>query len=399
MSGRPVFETVGSPHPDRAARVGALKALGFGWADLEEEPYWIDQAVAVRADVYDELERAAAALWAVFDKAARYVIGRRDLYPLLGIPEVLWDLLDTAEPGPPGLLSRYARFDFAISESGDIRLLELNADTPTGYVEAAVATPWTCEQHGLGHRNGGMAGLVAEAWAAERPEAAACVAYGSHAEDSGTIEMLVRHSGRSMRCLDCLELSIEDGVLLDGGLNPVRRAFLLYPKEWMAVDEGGEALAYAASSGQLALFNPPHAVLLQSKGLQALIWGLYELGLEFGEREREAIGAYMLPTYNKAVFDGSFVSKSMFGREGGSVRLYGTDGKLEVKDEIGFDTSRFFPRVFQKRAELAQIRLHNGAFHLLTGLFVLNGTPRGLLGRAGGPITGNASHFIAMGVQ
>ncbi|MGV2643677.1 glutathionylspermidine synthase, partial [Clostridium perfringens] len=40
-----------------------------------------------------------------------------------------------------------------------------------------------------------------------------------------------------------------------------------------------------------------------------------------------------------------------------------------------------------------------GHFHLLTGLFVLNGTPCGLLGRAGGLITGNSSHFIAMGVK
>ena len=29
-----------------------------------------------------------------------------------------------------------------------IKLLELNADTPTGYVEAAIATPWMCEQMG-----------------------------------------------------------------------------------------------------------------------------------------------------------------------------------------------------------------------------------------------------------
>lgn len=40
-----------------------------------------------------------------------------------------------------------------------------------------------------------------------------------------------------------------------------------------------------------------------------------------------------------------------------------------------------------------------GELHLLTGMFVINGTPCGLLGRAGGPITGNASHFIALGVR
>lgn len=58
-----------------------------------------------------------------------------------------------------------------------------------------------------------------------------------------------------------------------------------------------------------------------------------------------------------------------------------------------------FPTVYQRRAELARVETAEGEFHLLTGLFVLNGMPCGLLGRAGGLITGNSSHFIAMGVK
>ncbi|VTR63031.1 Glutathionylspermidine synthase [Actinobacillus pleuropneumoniae] len=129
------------------------------------------------------------------------------------------------------------------------------------------------------------------------------------------------------------------------------------------------------------------------------MWGMYELGLLFDEQEREAIVKYMLPTYNKPVFSGNFVSKSMFGREGGSVKLYDQTGQLEVEDQDGYDTSVMFPTVYQRRAELARVETAEGEFHLLTGLFVLNGIPCGLLGRAGGLITGNSSHFIAMGVK
>jgi glutathionylspermidine synthase len=394
-----VFEVVGRPHPDRTERVNALKQLGFTWADLEEEKYWIDQAVAMRRDVYENLERASARLWHIFDKAARYVIGRQDLYAMIGIPELLWETLDALKPNAEGPLSRYARFDFAISDDGDIKLLELNADTPTGYVEAAVATPWQCGQYGLTSPNERMPGLVAAAWTEEQPDTAACVGYGAHAEDSGTIDMLVRHSGLAITCVDCLDLWVDEGVLKDGGDRPIRRLFALYPKEWMEVDDGGDALAYAVESGNLQLFNPIHAILLQSKGLQALIWGLYELRMLFDDYERDAIGAYMLPTYNKAVFNGSFVSKSMFGREGGSVNLFDAQGRLEVKDEAGLDTSRYFPVVYQKRAELARVSLEAGDFHLLTGMFVINGVPCGLLGRAGGLITGNTSHFVAIGVK
>ncbi|QAY66470.1 glutathionylspermidine synthase family protein [Paenibacillus protaetiae] len=399
MSPVKVFEAVGVPGPDRTEKTRALRDMGFTWADLEEEAYWLDQAVAMRRDVYEELVQASAALWRIFDRAARYAHKRKELYAMLGIPELLWEALDRLEMNGPGLISRYARFDFAISDDGAIKLLELNADTPTGYVEASVATPWVCGQRGLASPNDRMPELLAAAWTAEQPDTAACVAYGEHLEDSGTIEMMAKHSGLPVNFVDCLDLWVDEGVLKDGSGEPIRRMFALYPKEWMAIDDGGDALAYALETEQLVLFNGIHAILLQSKGLQALIWGLYELGMLFSEEERAVIGRYMLPTYNKAVFDGSYVSKSMFGREGGSVSIYNASGELEIQDTDGFDTSVFFPRVYQKRAELAKIDLAAGQFRLLTGVFVINGEPCGLLGRAGGLITGNTSHFVAIGVK
>uniref|UniRef100_UPI00046F03D2 glutathionylspermidine synthase family protein n=1 Tax=Paenibacillus zanthoxyli TaxID=369399 RepID=UPI00046F03D2 len=376
-----------------------LGRLGFTWADLEDEEYWLDGVAVMRESTYRELEEASARLWAILDKAARYIYGRHDLYALLGIPEVLWEMLDTSPLPPPGLISRYARFDFAVDAGGSIKLLELNADTPTGYVEASIATPWVCRQADVPAVNGRMPELVAAAWGEERPDTAACVDYGTHLEDSGTIEALVRHSGLNIECVDCLELSIDDGTVKDGQGRVIHRMFALYPKEWMAVDEGGDALAYAVETGRLTLFNPPHSILLQSKGLIAVVWGMYELGFLFSGEEREAIAKYVLPTYNKPVFSGDFVSKSMFGREGGSVRMYDENGSLELEDEDGFDSSVLFPSVYQKRAELSRIQTSAGELHLLTGMFMINGQPCGLLGRGGGPITGNTSHFIAMGVR
>ncbi|WP_082691351.1 glutathionylspermidine synthase family protein [Paenibacillus rubinfantis] len=399
MDGSGIFEVVGQPHPDRSERVEKLAELGFTWANLEEEEYWIDQMVLMPKATYAELEQAAAALWRILDKAVRYVHRRPDLYELIGIPPILWTMLDELPMPEPGLISRYARFDFAVANDGTIKLLELNADTPTGYVEASIATPWLMEQAGYASPNARMKDLVAEAWAVERPDTAACVDYGWHLEDSGTIEALGRHSGLDLHYEDCLELWVDEGTLKNKDGRTIERLFALYPKEWMAVDDAGEALSYAIETGRLTIFNGPHSILLQSKGLLAAVWGLYELGLLFDEEERQAIAKYVLPTYNKPVFSGDFVSKSMFGREGGSVRLFDEEGRLELEDQEGFDSSILFPTVYQKRAELARIETVVGERHLLIGMFVLNGTPCGLLGRAGGPITGNTSHFIALGVK
>ncbi|QWU16080.1 Glutathionylspermidine synthase [Paenibacillus sophorae] len=394
-----VFQWLEHSGEDRASKVEELSRLGFTWADLEDEEYWLDGVAVMQESTYRELEEASARLWAILDKAARYIHGRHDLYALLGIPEVLWEMLDTSPLPTPGLISRYARFDFAVGGDGSIKLLELNADTPTGYVEASIATPWACQKADVPTVNSRMPELIAAAWGEERPDTAACVAYGSHLEDSGTIEALIRHSGLNIQCVDCLELTIDEGTVKDGQGRVINRMFALYPKEWMAVDEGGEALAYAVETGSLTLFNPPHSILLQSKGLIAAVWGMYELGFLFSGEERDAIAKYVLPTYNKPVFSGDFVSKSMFGREGGSVRMYDETGSLELEDKDGFDSSVLFPSVYQKRAELSRIQTSAGELHLLTGMFMINGQPCGLLGRGGGPITGNTSHFIAMGVR
>jgi len=399
MSCESVFTVTGQPDPDRAGRVSELERLGFTWADMDEEAYWIDQIVTLRQETYSDLKEAAASLWRILDKTVRYIHGNHHIYSLIGIPPILWAMLDECPLPEEGLISRYARFDFAIAQDGSIKLLELNADTPTGYVEASIATPWICAQAGIYSPNERMKTLVAEAWGVERPDTAACIAYGEHKEDSGTIEALVRHSGLDIRLVDCLDLWVDEGILKDGQGREIQRMFALYPKEWMSVDDGGDALAYAIETGRLQLFNSPHSILLQSKGLLAAVWGMYELGLLFDKHEREAINKYMLPTYNKPVFSGQYVSKSMFGREGGSVKLYDLEGQLEIEDQDGYDTSVLFPTVYQHRAEMARVETAAGEFHILTGMFVINGTPCGLLGRAGGLITGNSSHFIAMGVK
>ncbi|WNR43392.1 glutathionylspermidine synthase family protein [Paenibacillus roseipurpureus] len=395
-----IFEVIGQPASDRDARVQQLAELGFRWANLEEEAYWIDQLIVMEHAVYEELIAAAKKLWLVFDKAARSLIGYRECYANLSIPEVLWDGLDRLEPGEEGVISRYARFDFSINIEGKIKLLELNADTPTGYVEAAIATPWLCDQYGLVSPNVEMKELVRQAWAIEAPTYAACVGYGQHIEDTGTIDALVAHSQREMTCVNCLDVWIDDGIVKVGKDQTIQRMFALYPKEWMGVDDGGEALSYAIEEQLVQLFNPLHAVILQSKGLQALIWQLHlERSELFTEEEHDAIAAYMLPTFTEPHLEGNYVSKSMFGREGGSVEIYDEHGELAHKDEAGFDTSVFFKRVYQGRADLPELSFAHGQGHLLTGLFVLNGTPCGLLGRAGGLITGNASQFVAIGVK
>ena len=51
-----VFEILDQSELERGPRVKALYELGFTWADLEDEEYWLDAIAVMRRDTYKELE-------------------------------------------------------------------------------------------------------------------------------------------------------------------------------------------------------------------------------------------------------------------------------------------------------------------------------------------------------
>ena len=51
----------------------------------------------------------------MLDKTVRYIHRNHYIYSLIGIPPVLWQMLDECPLPEEGLISRYARFDFAIA--------------------------------------------------------------------------------------------------------------------------------------------------------------------------------------------------------------------------------------------------------------------------------------------
>ena len=69
-----VFEILEHSALERAPRVKQLHELGFTWADLEGEEYWLDAVAVMRNETFIELEEASTKLWSILDKAVQ--IGR-----------------------------------------------------------------------------------------------------------------------------------------------------------------------------------------------------------------------------------------------------------------------------------------------------------------------------------
>ena len=158
-----------------------------------------------------------------------------------------------------------------------------------------------------------------------------------------------------------------------------------------------EQVLEIVAEGRLALVNPPAAMLAQSKATQALIWSLYEDGSFFSPEERAAIAAHMLPTYFENRFLGRcpYVTKPVYGREGGAVTIYGSDGVAWTRD----DECNYWeqPLVYQQYVALPKqtVRTLNGLYcgRIIYGTFLVGGRGSALVARVGSRITGNMAYY------
>ena len=120
------------------------------------------------------------------------------------------------------------------------------------------------------------------------------------------------------------------------------------------------------AQGRVKIINPPAAFLMQNKSVLALIWQLYEEEVFFKEEERGIIQKYFLPTYftNKPFIERneSYVSKPLYGREGGGVSIYENNELLaEDKTEYYFEQRK----IYQQYIEMPDYTMTRGTVRIL----------------------------------
>ena len=165
----------------------------------------------------------------------------------------------------------------------------------------------------------------------------------THKEDMATTLFLMQNSGLNAVYAPLSDLRYtEDGLLVehDGRLSPVDLLYRLHPLTNFIYDidtDGfptGLRTLELINEKKLALINPPSSLLAQSSTTEALIWSLHEEGVFYSEEENETIAKYMLPTYLHNPFHGkaAYVTKPIFGREGGAVTIYDVAGNVRDRD-------------------------------------------------------------------
>lgn len=393
---------------------------GF-WPDLYGEEYALFDICSIDQREVDEIRLCTQRAGQVFFKVCELLRNAdKDTYIDMGFPGETLDFLRIKAMKVESVI---ARLDL-VKTNHTYKCIEINSDTPTFIKELFHVNGAVANHFGLADPNEGMEEHLSNAvrtaiassakWLDEIEPYVVFTAHEDNIEDRNTVLYLQELYGLPSRFIPLHKLRIEpdEGLFDETG----RKIDILYrqtfPIENLIMDEDdsgnriGLDLLELIKARKLAIINPPSAFLLQNKAVQAVIWGLHESNDPFfTDEEHSWIEEYFLPTYfecdqflRKQI---PFVKKPIFGREGDTVQIFSSTGKLRLEEKHkSYDDVL---SVYQQYVELPQAKYHSEkgeqSGHILTGSFLVNGKPSAIGYRVGGEITNNLSCFLPVGLR
>jgi glutathionylspermidine synthase len=299
--------------------------------------------------------------------------------------------------------SIYGRFDFAYS-GGELKLLELNFDTPTSLYEASIlqwfwledlkvqkTLPESSDQFNSMHER------LIECFQKARKDSRTIhlASVEDSAEDEDTVRYLqscALQAGMDARFIYMKDLGFDSfGQLIDLDGNVINQLFKLYPWEQLMYEDaevkknfGRRIFSPLSESSFTKFIEPSWKMILSNKAILPILWQLfpahrYLLETTFDDDSVEANFLRQSP----------HVRKPIFGREGGSVSIVDPAHPENSIEKEGVYGSEGF--ILQAHHELPK----HQDYHLVMGSWIIDGEPAGIGLRADNhPITGNTAIFV-----
>ena len=368
------------PRPDFATLVRDQGLVYHQNAD--GSPYWAEDACYVfTAQEIDRLDAAARELHQMFLAAAEHVLAQEDGLRELGIPPALHQAISRS--WDEDQWEFYGRFDLTFDAGGVPRLIEYNADTPTGLLEASIVQ-WYWKEELFRHSdqfNAIHEGLV-NRWKE-------MIAHGQittglthftsvdgHPEDrmtTGYIAATAEEAGLMTEhvAINRIGWDRDRREFVDEQNRTIHQLFKLYPWEWM----GGEVFGTHLGVAKWKVLEPAWKAVFASKKLLLVLQELYP-------RHPSLLRVSTRP------LPGDHVAKPAFGREGANVTLH-RDGRVADFREGPFAGEEF---IFQEYCPLVQLARRRFAQF---GVWMAGPEPVGMSVREDmRPILGNTSSFV-----
>jgi glutathionylspermidine synthase len=346
-------------------------------------PYWDESAcwVFTSSDV-DVLERATAALQEMTLSAVDHVVTSGRWWERLAIPREMVPLIARSWEGADGDgdPSIYGRMDLAWDGTGTPRLLEYNADTPTGLVEAAVIQwRWLQDVDPAADQWNSIHERLVAGWkelAPYLPVGPLHFASLDVPEDGLTATYLQDTAAQAGLRTSFVEMrqigwNADRGIFVDGDDEEIRACFKLYPWEWMA----REAFGVHLPGTHTRFIEPAWKMIASNMGILAVLWELFP-----GHEN-------LLPAFLEPGDLRTYARKPLLSREGANVVLVKGGEVLAEGRDAGYGGEG---HVWQALWEPSV-----PGPHVSIGSWLVRGIPAGAgIRESDGLVTGNLSRFV-----
>ncbi len=362
------------PRVDWPAKV---EELGFYFHSMDGV-YWDERACYrfTEAEI-DTLEAATAELHARALEAVARVIEKRD-FSRFAIPEAFHGWIERSWKA--GDKSLFGRFDLSWDGTGEPKMLEYNADTPTALLEASVVQ-WYWLEDVFPHADqfNSLHEKLIDRWKELRAQLPATGAVHFTAdtnslEDSGNLDYLrdtATQAGIEARAIDIADIGWDGKRFVDLDNRPMSSLFKLYPWEWMVREEFGKNLV----PGSLRVIEPPWKMLLSNKAILPVMWEMFPDHPNLLKASFEA-----------GRFSTDFVKKPIYSREGANVSITSGGRTVEAPGEYGEEGF-----IWQAYHALPQF---DGNYTVI-GSWIVGDQPAGIgIREDATPITKNSSRFV-----
>lgn len=381
--------------PIKAIDKSVIEEIGLKWhTDSDGSDYIASELVKVTQKEAEAYYEAANAIYDMYVEAAQYVIDN-ELFFEIGIPFNLVDIIKKSWENDVHW-HLYGRFDFAGGIDGSpIKLIEFNADTPTGLFETAILQWALLTQNGMDEArqfNNVYETIVDNfkrlVMLFEDTQAFAEFYDGwkilfssieGNSEEEVTTRLLQKmaeDAGFETRFAFLDEVGFDDEGIY-AGEEACEYWFKLFPWEDMASEEPELVIQLQTlmEEQKAIILNPAYTLLFQSKGMLKVLYDLFPES------------PYLLQTDFAPLEGKKQVQKQMFGREGANTAIIEKDGSILASTEGEYAHHK---SVYQEYVAFDQD--HNGNRYQAGIFFAYEACGLGF--RRGGEILDNMSKFV-----
>lgn len=374
----------------------ALEELGFTWhTDSDGSKYVSDELVEVSHAEAEDYYEAANTIYDMYVEAAQYVIDN-DLFFDLGIPFNLVDVIKKSWDNDVHW-HIYGRFDLAGGLDGkDIKLIEFNADTPTGLFETALLQWALLKQNDMDEAK--QFNNVYEAISNnfkrlitlfddtdlfdERYDGWKILfsSIDENDEEEATtrlLQQMATDAGFNTSFEYLQNVNFDDNGISDAHENKYEYWFKLYPWEDMGHDEPELATTVTniMNNQEAIILNPAYTLLFQSKGMMKILCDLFPES------------PYLLQTSYEPLDGVKQVEKAVFGREGANTKIIDSNGDVVEQTDGPYDN---YKKVYQEYVDFNK-DVHGNKYQ--AGVF-FSYEACGMSFRKGDEIMDNMSKFV-----